>query len=222
MKNVVALLLCVVLLSACETLEGFGNDLDVLWADAGAAFSDLTSAPDPGEGMAATKAPPKTGQLKPVPCPPISVMEELKTFVEFQNLAKPTAKTEVGQATMTGVVSRCSADGGDLEVSMDVSFDSKLGPKARVRADDKPNFAFPYFVAVTSADGNVLAKEIFAASLAYEEKGQKSMTRTESISQHIPLAGDGSVPDYKILIGFQLSEEQLAYNRSQAAKTAKE
>ena len=139
-------------------------------------------------------------------------------MVEFQDLENPSPKTETGRATLTDASAQCEIIDGQLAVHLDIDVESELGPKARWKETDKPSFAFPYFVAVTGPQCGVLAKEIFAVSLSYDAK-QNELSKTETITQHIPLATDGSVPDYSVLIGFQLSEEQLAFNRTQPILT---
>jgi predicted small secreted protein len=203
------------LLTSCQTLDGIGEDLGTAWTKSGEAIRSITVRDVTGEDDAAAgtmiKASVPDGA---VPCPPVSVMDDLRTMIEFQDLSNPSPKMETGRASIRDVASRCEVVDGELAVHMDIAIDSTLGPKARWKESDKPSFAFPYFVAVTGAQGGILAKEIFAVSLSYDAK-QNELSQTESITQHIPLNEDGSVPSYSVLVGFQLSEEQLAFNRTQ-------
>ena len=81
------------------------------------------------------------------------------------------------------------------------------------------NFSYPYFVAVTDEDGKILAKEIFAASVSYSSE-QETIKQIETINQLLPKTRDAS--DYTVLLGFQLNEEQLIYNRTQISPAAGE
>lgn len=198
-------------LNSCQTLDGIGGDLSSAWNASADALTRITARDVTGNNAAAASA--ASGPAQPIACPPVRVMEELRNLVEFQDPAKPSDKTEMARAMIKTVDARCAV-GGNLSVELDITIDSTLGPKARVKKTDKPNFAFPYFIAVISPEGGVVAKEIFAASLSFEN-GEDKMNRMETITQHIPLSADGTVPAYSILVGFQLSEEQLAFNRTQ-------
>lgn len=111
-----------------------------------------------------------------------------------------------------------SADTG-MTAEIAINFDGALGPKARWKEGDEPSFAYPYFVAVTNAQGAVMSKEIFAASVSYGAK-ENTLRQVETISQALPGNALETPALYTIVLGFQLSDEQLAYNR-QALKNAK-
>lgn len=211
MTRIPLLALSFLLLSSCQTLEGLGNDLDSAWNASADAFTRVTARDVTDERDALAKK--AAGPAVSITCPTVKVMEELRRSVEFQDPAKPSDKTEISRATIKNVSARCS-QGDDLAVELDITVDTALGPKARVKKTDKPHFVFPYFVAVVGPQGNVMAKEIFATSFAYEN-GEDTMAKTETITQYIPLGDGGTLPAYSILIGFQLSEEQLTFNRTQ-------
>lgn len=209
MKKITAAAFSFLLLTSCQTLDAVGNDISSAWSSSGEALRSITARDVTDENTAAVKV--ADGETA---CPAVTIMPELAQMVEFQDLENPSPKTETGRATLKQASARCEIIDGQLAVHLSIDVDSTLGPKARWKETDKPSFAFPYFVAVTGPQGGVLAKEIFAVSLSYEAK-QNQLSKTETITQHIPLAEDGSVPNYSILIGFQLSEEQLAFNRTQ-------
>lgn len=96
---------------------------------------------------------------------------------------------------------------------MKLIFNGKLGPKGREKVSDKPFFSYPYFVAVTSPGGKIMAKEIFAASMTY---GSHESTHSyfEKLREVIPISSKENAKNYKILIGFQVTKDQLAYNRA--------
>ena len=149
----------------------------------------------------------------PPACPPVKITPDLQEIVEFPDLSNPSPKTEISRLRIRSVQRHCTYKEEELAVRLDISFDGRLGPKARIRETDKPSYAFPYFVAVSGPDGNILAKGLFAASVSYGAE-ENEISRTDTITQRMPLNEDGSLPDYTILIGFQLAEEQLAYNRA--------
>ncbi len=130
-------------------------------------------------------------------------------------MMNPTPKTLVSEVKLGKQRGACIYNQEDKSVAVQVSliFNSSLGPRSKIYKGDKPNFAYPYFIAVTSPNGEIVAKEVFAASISYKED-QKSLSHKETLRQIIPLEKLGEGPDYTILAGFQLTEEQLEYNRT--------
>ena len=73
--------------------------------------------------------------------------------------------------------------------------------------------AYPYFVAVTRRNGKVLAKEYFQAPADFN--GQRLTGTTELIGKIEIPRSDSSISgsNFEILVGFDLTEEQLQFNR---------
>ena len=73
--------------------------------------------------------------------------------------------------------------------------------------------SFPYFVAVTRRNGKVLAKEFFTASADFD--GKRLTGVTELIGKIQIPRSDSSISgsNFEILVGFDLTEEQLQFNR---------
>ena len=211
-------------LTACQTFDGFKQDLNA----AGSAISSKVGSLNTADGnidpetenrtaTTATNADSAQNKAKVVvndnTCPPIYVDPQLSHASEFYNPEKPSQGTEVSSLDLTDTASECSVADGYKEVKIQLSFKGTLGPKAKRKDNDRPFFAYPYFVSVADKDGEELAKELFAASVTYETK-QDSIELYETIRQRLPLNDDGSDPGYQIKIGFQLTEDQLFYNAS--------
>lgn len=71
---------------------------------------------------------------------------------------------------------------------------------------------FIYFVAVADTTGRVLAKETFDTVIEFAENRRRAGT-LELTEQSIPTTGGETAADFEILVGFQLSPEQLKFNR---------
>lgn len=207
----IALLPVVALLAlpACETLEGFKRDMGKLGISLQSGFSD---SPAPAGAVAADD-----GSLVPpvaADCPSTTIMPELKSLSEFADPAKPSDKNQISEFTMVGVQSTCQQHAAALAMHIDLVFAGKIGPKGRANKSDKPTFSYPYFIAVTDAKGAVVAKEVFAANVSYG-KDQSESKQIESITQNLPVKSADEMKNFKVLVGFQLDDAQLAYNRSQ-------
>ena len=73
-------------------------------------------------------------------------------------------------------------------------------------------FSFDYFVTILTPDGAVSAKEVFRTPVGFPS-GVFRAGALESLTQTIPLESGADARGYSILIGFQLTEDQVEYNR---------
>ena len=146
-------------------------------------------------------------------CPTVSVVEELSTVSEFADTASQTLENLISKAKMVKSKSNCEFNGKTATVDLQLTFEGALGPKAL----GMTNFSYPFFVAVTAPNGSILAKEVFSAPLSHSSADDPT-THYETLRQIIPISNELQGPQYKILIGFQLTQEQLAYNRSLMAQ----
>ncbi len=202
------MLLGLITLPGCQTLSGAKNDIERI------------IAPDtPGQVRSTPDNPPTAMAGTETTCPPVRVMDDLKQAVEFVDLSRPSDASEMGRLTLTRIDTRCVNEDEATGVDITFEFDGKLGPKGRWKAGDEASFAYPYFVAVTDAQGVVLSKELFAASVSYGAT-ENTLRQVETIRQSIPNTTTKNAL-YNIVVGFQLSEEQLAYNRQQLARAKK-
>ena len=206
-------LISVLALGGCSTFEGLKEDLSKGYHSVAGTVSDVTSdITDPDAEK--KKLPVYDGT-----CPAVSVRPDLRRLVEFYDPSKTSEAGKISEISIDAVRNVCRIENAQLVMQIDFSLSGKTGPKARVQPSDKPSFAYPYFVAVTDPQGNVLSKEIFAASVAYASD-QKEIKQTESIFQNMPFPDSSIGQSYTVVVGFQLTPEQLAYNQANPATPA--
>lgn len=186
-------------LAACSTFEGLQRDISGMTSSLGSKMSGKA------DGTQKTLA---EGE-----CPSISVDPQLNSASEFADMEKPSSTTKISTITLKDTKSECALDGEYLNMRIDLFFAGELGPKAKRKKDDRPFFAYPYFIAVENGAGEELARELFAASVTYD-KLQEKIELVETIRQRLPLNENGTIPDYRVKIGFELTEDQLFYNTS--------
>lgn len=195
-KTLAFFALMALMLTGCETIN-----------DIGTRFSDfkfpefwpiVESRPDVATG-----------------CPEAEVLQELRNLNEFAPMATPGPESQVSSVRIANLKTVCrSVDSTSVTLDLALTLTGSLGPKARIKPSDKPSFAYPYFVALTSGNGKIIAKEIHAVSLSYD-KGQNRLTHEETLRHTLPVRlARGQAGPYRLLVGFQLSDEQLAYNRA--------
>ena len=140
-------------------------------------------------------------------CPAPSILGNAERVSQFKqgtgrDLTDVMFQAEIGKLTMS-----CRYLQG--RVVSDISFEliAERGPAARTRDGD-----FDYFVAISDAKGRVLAKETFRSKIAFPENRRRAGI-LEEIEQSIPLRKGEDGGGYEILVGFQLTEDQLKFNR---------
>ncbi len=196
-------------LSACEALDtafdGVSGAFDSVLDTSGPSTKKLRG--DPVSAFASK-------------CPKINIVEELNTLGEFTDPTHPKESNLISHVTMKQLDSSCEIEDSNVIIDIKLAFNSTLGKKAKIRNNDKPFFAYPFFVAITDVRGTILAKEVFAASMTYNRNESKH-TYYENIRQIIPIKTRRSAGSYSVYLGFQLSDEQLAYNRKNIQKAPK-
>lgn len=152
-------------------------------------------------------------------CPDVEISEELSQLYQFTGKSDvkkgiiPDEKTLKSKTKIDLQSDYCSYENKAVTVDIALNFTGELGPHGRLTKTDDPLYSYPFFVAILDNFGKIIAKQIFTANLHYMNEGEETSYH-ETIRQIIPVdkASDGH--KFNIVIGFQLSEEQLAYNRA--------
>jgi hypothetical protein len=143
----------------------------------------------------------------PPPCPPVGTPAPLDTFTQFV----PGGGQDLTQVRFTGRVARvqsvCEYDETGVDVELAIQMVVERGP-----ADRNRDFAQQYFVAVEDGPGNITAKQVFDVAMTFEGNTRR-LARLEEIELRIPAPAGRGFKDIRVLTGFQLSPEQLEYNR---------
>ena len=144
------------------------------------------------------------------PCPSALSLYDAHRIVELRN--DEVIYENVGfTGEILAVRSLCSYYGErPILANLEIDFGFGRGPAAQ-----GSERTYEVFVAVTRRDMAVMAKEIFPVSVRFPA-GQDRVFRTETIDAiSIPRANEGtSGVNFEILVGFELTEEQIAFNRS--------
>jgi len=145
-------------------------------------------------------------------CPVTAVLADAVTVTKLRpgTPAGPLNPANVAfTAEMSQAMLDCDYDPEQNSLVMDIEFAVKgtRGPAAM-----GPDPQLDFFVAVIDADNNVVTKSVFRASPAMA--GRATNVFTQNVANFsVPLAMDTRPYDYEILTGFQLTPDELAYNR---------
>jgi hypothetical protein len=145
-------------------------------------------------------------------CPQVEVVGELSSFSEYADMSNTQPGSLVSQVIIARAQNSCEYSPKSVTIDLKLDFAGVLGPQGRALGE-RPFFSYPFFVAVTGPRGAILAKEVFAATMTYEP-GQDQQSYHESLRQIIPMPDRAKGKNHKVLIGFQLTPEQLEFNRA--------
>ncbi len=184
-------------LGACQTITTMQDDV-----------SDLASGELPPTHIMAGK----TERLLSSPCPQVELVSDLSSLSEFSTPNQPDENNLISRVSLNSAESTCKLASKSAIVDLTLIFNGELGKKGKLKTSDKPFFSYPFFIAVTAPNGKIMAKEIFAASLTYGAN-ENEHTYFEKLRQIIPIKNKSHANRYKVLIGFQVTPDQLEYNR---------
>lgn len=146
------------------------------------------------------------GESKPpLPCPKLEVLpgtDSITIFREGQGRDLVDVRFEGVLAPVSGF---CQYVDDDAAVEVEIIFriGAIKGPAAESQIEE-----FPFFIAIAERSGEIVAKKIFSSPIEIPE-GRRRGAVEEEIDQRIPLPGLKTGADYIIILGFQLTEEQL-------------
>jgi hypothetical protein len=139
-------------------------------------------------------------------CPATTTVPQLQTLVQV--VPGPNGATIQSSGRINTVTAECDRDG-------DAGVLSKLTVEfAGLRTTPAINqIALPYFVALADATGNILGKQQYTMTLSFTPDAQITKA-SDSVTVHIPLKNAQLGNVYTIVVGFQLTQSQLDYNRA--------
>ncbi len=145
-------------------------------------------------------------------CPRFGGLETATQQVKFRPGDGKDLTDVMYMVRLDSVQRKCQYDKNGVAIEMSVGFALELGP-----ANPDRNATFQYFVAIADADSNVMAKEVFPVTLAFPAN-VGYVEKKDVLDQRIPLPVNRSASAYQILVGLQLTEAELEYNRQAQLK----
>ena len=137
-----------------------------------------------------------------VKCPAVEVLKGTQNFVQMG--ASGDANIRAYDALLSDAATACTFDAKNVKVNLTFKVAGHLAPNVEARP-----VKVPYFVAFLS-DDHVITKQIFSVNLAFGPAAQ-NVNVTEAVDKIMyPLSALD--PNYRIVVGFQLSPAQLRQN----------
>lgn len=144
------------------------------------------------------------------PCPVIGSIYDAARYVKFVDGSGELYSDIEFTGEITDVRIFCRyTDDNPLAAEIEIDFAFGKGPQAR-----GDSHVYPYFVAVARRNGKVLARETFATEAEF--RGRDLAGRTELVNRITIPRADASISgvNFEILVGFELTNEQLEFNRA--------
>jgi hypothetical protein len=135
-------------------------------------------------------------------CPSISILTDATRITQMKN-GRIDLKAEIREPEIA-----CTVANGKAKSKLTFWVKGAIAPTADVAARN-----VPYFVAII-VEGEVIGKEVFELALPFEGTDRKLMVKEKVARIDIPVAEGKHAEDYAVTIGFQLTEEQVEYNRT--------
>ena len=138
-------------------------------------------------------------------CPSVSTLVDTATLPVFQTSGSGIAYW----VQITHAKRDCDVHKFDkqVEASVDLTFRAVRG-----QAGPAATYTIPYYVAV-STEGRILTKRVYSIQFTFDA-GQATAEFSQSLdSIGLTVGQDKKPTEYGILVGFQLTKQQLEYNR---------
>jgi hypothetical protein len=134
------------------------------------------------------------------------VLADTAHFVQMGAGGDPSKRAY--DATMSGASMSCSVTGETLKAALTFNVSAQLSPDVEA----KP-VRIPYFVVIMEGK-SILAKQVFPVTLNFAP-GSSSVRLSETVDKiSIPLRKGQKAESIAIVVGFQLSAEQLRQAKS--------
>lgn len=143
------------------------------------------------------------------PCPFVRVLYDAARYVELEG-----GRESLDAVGFTGEIQGVQAEceyvnpGDPIRVRMRVNFALGRGPQA-----DGGSFTYPWWIAVTERNRQVITREDFQMPVDFEGGNRAGMS--QEIGEIVLPRGSQSVSgsNYEILVGFQVTPQMAEFNR---------
>ena len=140
-------------------------------------------------------------------CPQVAILSDGADLTAFR--AQGADLTDmVVDGRITGVSGKCALDDlTHLRTTISVNMDVARGPAARTRQAD-----VTYFVSVSRGDA-ILDKRDYTLAVDFPRNSDRLRLTGDQVDLVLPVDDKLTGAAYSVLVGFQLTPDQLAFNR---------
>ncbi|MHA1565454.1 MAG: hypothetical protein ACTSX7_09095 [Alphaproteobacteria bacterium] len=148
------------------------------------------------------------------PCPNVVIVDDIAQMTKFldgpgRDLTDVVLEVRIASFDGSCVTDPDAGAAGEVSVDLILVVEATRGP-----ANANNQGQYDFFIAIAETEGDIVAKRVFPGEVVFEGNRNR-VAAQEELTQMIPLRPGENGADYDILIGFQLSDEELVYARQQ-------
>jgi hypothetical protein len=143
-------------------------------------------------------------------CPTITGVTDASAVTVFRPGTTADPANVLYAVEITNVSGACDMDKKETvsDANVDIHFRATRAPSG-----SEAHYKIPYFVAITDGTSRVMAKTMYSVVIDFAP-GQTTAETSDSVgAAHLNVAKGKHPYDYQILVGLQLTKDQLEYNR---------
>ncbi|MAI49348.1 MAG: hypothetical protein CMM16_02130 [Rhodospirillaceae bacterium] len=142
-------------------------------------------------------------------CPAVFILEDAKAMTRFKPGPGRDITDILFEAEIVNFAGDCDYDEGEAEIQLSVQIRVERGPASKGR-----RVAFDYFVVVQKTKSQPEGKSIF--NVVGEFEGNRTrMLYQDDLAMAVPVKVPKDGAALEIVLGFQLTPDELKYNRNQ-------
>ena len=145
---------------------------------------------------------------KQLPCPRVVPLKDAQRLVKFAPGGGTDLSAMLYEIRVARIAPKCTYRRDEVEVDLALTIHARRGP-----ADTARKAPGQYFVAIMDPRNRIVAKRRFDVTVSFPVN-VNSGSFTDSLVQKIPIAKGRSAAGYVIVVGLQLTAEELRANRS--------
>jgi len=144
-------------------------------------------------------------------CPNVAVLQQTSQLDAFLP-SRPDVSGQITEALVTGVAGSCDLEAKKqlARVTFKIGFDATNGPANHFEPLD-----LPYFVSIVDGD-QIASKSLYQIPISFE--GNISSAAAASRTMTVELPNVPETANIQVLVGFQLTPEQLVYAQDHPAR----
>jgi len=149
-----------------------------------------------------------------VVCPRVATPSDTGDLVRFRTPESRDLTDLVVSARITSLSGACTLvnRGAAVQVTVTMGIEATRGPAAQGRT-----VQVPYFVVLAGPNEEILTGAEYGLTVEFPANVQRARMRGEEIRVTIPVTAERPATAVTVYVGFQLTQQELALNRSRTA-----
>ncbi len=149
----------------------------------------------------------------PPPCPMTSILGDAADLTRYRGTGQDLTDM-VLSGRITGLSGSCkrAANGSVVLTTLNIGLDLTRGPAAPGRLASTA-----FFVALTRGD-TILAKQVYPLHARFPPNTDRIRLTGDEVQVQVPNKGKEGAAAYRVIVGFELTPQELATNRRRSAQ----